>query len=237
MFARFVDDQRIIGAKKESFIQNFVWIPKAHDQNPSISFSLGSDKKSKFNSYEHVNGMDQIDRSSKRFDFPMTIISQGSHVAKGGYWDGKIVFSPVENASYYELNDHSTTVTAIACDRKDMTLISGTKSGEVIVWRNAKADCTFETAVNPWIKLRQINDHSRQVTSIFISDDMCLFATASTDGSLNIYNLWTAKLIRNFVQPHLLPIYSVVLAQSPLPICAYFTRDDHTWSSITINGE
>ena len=31
MFAKFVDEQRIVGAKKENFIQNFVWIPKAHD--------------------------------------------------------------------------------------------------------------------------------------------------------------------------------------------------------------
>lgn len=29
----------------------------------------------------------------------------------------------------------------------------------------------------------------------------------------------------------------MVLAQSPLPICAYFTRDDHSWNSITINGD
>jgi WD40 repeat protein len=131
---------------------------------------------------------------------------------KGGYWDGKIVFSPVDNGIYYELNDHNTTVTTIACDKRETTLITGTKSGEVIVWRNASADCTVEIAVNPWIKMRQLNDHSRTITSIFISEEMCLFATASTDGSINIYNLWTAKMIRNFFQPNLLPIYSVVLA-------------------------
>lgn len=28
-----------------------------------------------------------------------------------------------------------------------------------------------------------------------------------------------------------------MLAQSPLPLVAYFTRDDHTWNAITINGE
>ena len=125
-----------------------MWIPKAHDQNPTISFSLGSDKKSKFNGYEHSNGMDQVDRSSKRFDFPMTITNQGSYVVKGGYWDGKIVFSPVEGttATHFELSDHKTTVTAIACDKNDNTLITGTKTGDVIVWRNANADCTIESS-------------------------------------------------------------------------------------------
>lgn len=45
MFAKFIDNLRIIGAKKEGSAQNFVWLPRAHDANPSISFSLGSDRK------------------------------------------------------------------------------------------------------------------------------------------------------------------------------------------------
>ena len=92
-------------------------------------------------------------------------------------------------------------MTAVSCDKSENTLITGTKSGEVIVWRNANADCILESTslANPWIKLKQINDHSRQVTSVFINDEMCLFATASSDGTINIYNLWTAKLIRNYV--------------------------------------
>ena len=68
----------------------------------------------------------------------MTITGQGTHVVKGGYWDGRVVFSPVEGtqATFYELNDHKNTVTAVACDKQETTLITGTKSGEVIVWRN-----------------------------------------------------------------------------------------------------
>lgn len=99
MFARFDDEQRIVGAQKQGFLQSFVWIPKAHDSNPSTPFSLGSDKKSVFNGRERENGFDMVDRSIKRFDYPMTIMNSGSYVCKGGFWDGKVVFCPVEGAN------------------------------------------------------------------------------------------------------------------------------------------
>ena len=34
MHAKFFDNGRIIGAKKDGFAQNFLWLPRAHDQNP-----------------------------------------------------------------------------------------------------------------------------------------------------------------------------------------------------------
>jgi hypothetical protein len=68
MFARFVQEGKIVGAKKEGYAQSFVWLTRAHDQDPKISFSLGSEKKLKFNTREHERGMDQTDRNIKRFD-------------------------------------------------------------------------------------------------------------------------------------------------------------------------
>jgi hypothetical protein len=58
--------------------------------------------------------------------------------------------------------------------------------------------------------MKQLNDHERQITSIFISEEMCLFVTASLDGYVNMYNLWTAELIRSFTSQT--PVYSAILA-------------------------
>lgn len=63
---------------------------------------------------------------------------------------------------------------------------------------------------------------------------MCLFVTSSSDGYVNMYNLWTAELIRTFTSQF--PVYSAILAQSPVPMCAFFTRDDHMWNAYTLNG-
>jgi hypothetical protein len=43
--------------------------------------------------------MDQIDRSTKKFDYPMTISKDGNFIVKGGYWDGRVIFCPVEGCS------------------------------------------------------------------------------------------------------------------------------------------
>ena len=65
---------------------------------------------------------------------------------------------------------------------------------------------------------------------------MCLFVTASFDGTVCLYNLHSVKILRTFCHPTLAPIYSVVLAQNPLAICAFFSREDHLWNSFSING-
>lgn len=45
--------------------------------------------------------MDQIDRSTKKFDYPMTIsiTKDGNYIVKGGYWDGRVIFCPIEGAT------------------------------------------------------------------------------------------------------------------------------------------
>jgi hypothetical protein len=65
---------------------------------------------------------------------------------------------------------------------------------------------------------------------------MCLFVTSSLDGNVNMYNLWTASPIRTFSHPTQLAVHSAILAQNPIPICAFFSRDDHYWYAFTING-
>lgn len=68
LYAKFVGEQKIVGATKDGFVQHFVWLPRAHDLNPTTPFSLGSDRKLKFVSVGVEGGIDQIDRSIKKFD-------------------------------------------------------------------------------------------------------------------------------------------------------------------------
>jgi len=139
-------------------------------------------------------------------------------------------------------------------DAREQVLITGSKSGEVIVWKNSDFECSIDaqtstlpeksqsqetgskSAATQWFIFKQLNDHDRQVSSIFVSDEMCLFVTGSFDGTCCLYNLHTVKLLRTFCHPTLAPIYSVVLAQNPLAICAFFSREDHLWNSFSING-
>lgn len=62
--------------------------------------------------------MSQIDRSFKKYDSPISITKDGNYVIKGGYWDGRVQFCPLEGApvTQFELNDHKTTVCVLASD-------------------------------------------------------------------------------------------------------------------------
>ena len=68
----------------------------------------------------------------------LLIMNNGNYVVKGGYWDGRIAFCPIDTASElkFELKSHQTTVSSMACNSKESVMITGAKSGEVIVWRN-----------------------------------------------------------------------------------------------------
>jgi len=57
--------------------------------NPNAPFTCCEDKKRKFdNSTKGLAGIDNQDRSIKRFDFPLLILSKQKCVLKGGLWSG-----------------------------------------------------------------------------------------------------------------------------------------------------
>ena len=58
LFAKFIGEQKIVGATKDGHVQHFVWLPRAHDMNPKTPFSLGGDKKVKYSSVGMESGID-----------------------------------------------------------------------------------------------------------------------------------------------------------------------------------
>ena len=48
-----------------------------------------------------------------------------------------------------------------------------------------------------------------KINSIVISLNLKCFATASSDGTVNIYNIFNYKLLKSFNHPNNLPIHNV----------------------------
>ena len=75
------------------------------------------------------------------------ILNEGKHVVRGGYWDGRVVFSevdaPVDRSS--ELRAHHSSVSAMAIDSREQVLITGSKSGDVIIWKNSDFECSVDS--------------------------------------------------------------------------------------------
>jgi WD40 repeat protein len=113
-------------------------------------------------------------------------------------------------------------------------IITGSKLGDVIVWKfNAELTNNPAQAMQ---KLRQFFDHDEVVTSIFIHQEMQMFATSSSDGSCNLYSLMKLELLRCFKHPFINPLSTVVLSYQPLASVAMFSTFDRTWISFSING-
>ena len=86
-------------------------------------------------------------------------------------------------------------------------MITGSKTGEVIIWKNSEFDYTLLNndpkvqQASQWVCFKKLYDHERQVSSMFMNEEMGLFVTGSYDGTANLYNLQTGKLVRTFKHP------------------------------------
>ena len=206
--------------------------------NPNTPFTCCEDKKRKFdNSTKNTAGVDGLDRSIKRFDFPLLVLNQHKCVLKGGLWSGQIHICPIEGLSTETasvLHGHTTTVTSIVSTANERTVITGSKSGDVIVWSYifGSVGCN----ANNWIIRSHKCDHESQVSHIHINEDMNMYLTSSLDGSVKLYNLWNDSFIRCFQHPKLSPVHSAVLTQAPLPACCFFSREDHHWYAYSLNN-
>ncbi len=76
------------------------------------------------------------DRSAIEYNFPIVILNSGKYIAQGGFWNGTIHLYSVGKGQDLIYWHHPQTVTCLTCDRGQNILISGSKSGDVIVWRN-----------------------------------------------------------------------------------------------------
>lgn len=97
--AKFVDDQMIVGLSKDGSVTYFFWLSKAHELNPNTPFTLCEDKKRKFDNKTRMHGLEFYDRSIKRYDFPLLILSGQKCVIRGGFCGGKIAVCPIEGLS------------------------------------------------------------------------------------------------------------------------------------------
>ena len=158
--AKFVDEQTIIGISKEGTAIYFIWLSRPHELNPQTPFTCCEDKQKKFDNRTKVHGIDMYDRSIKKFDFPMTVMTHSKSVVRGGFWDGKLVICPFDGHNKNEqnqttLNIHQSTITAITTTLNEKIVISGSKMGDVVIWNVQHSN----NSESQWTVRKHICDH------------------------------------------------------------------------------
>lgn len=90
---------------------------------------------------------------------------------------------------------HTDTITAIATDYKENFLITGSYTGDVVVWKISLEQFKLSIRFHYF-------DHEAPVSTIKTSHDMRLLATASEDHTVNLYNIICGELLRTFYHPN-----------------------------------
>ena len=228
-YSKFIDNKKILTLTREKTIKSFNLKSKTNQNNPNSPFTIeASYEKELPQSYcTYLDNYNLKDNTFQILDEVELLLGKGTHIVRGGLWNGTVVIWNVETGKIEIIQAHTSTVTCIAVDEKEKFVISGSKNGDVIFWE-------INQDKQDWKKKYHFYHHEDFITSINIKDSLAL--TSSLDASVNLYNM-NGKLLRTFYHPNGNPILTAVYSNAPLPWVVLFSFRDKIFYSYSINGE
>lgn len=167
---------------------------------------------------------------------PIVAYMNGEIIAQGGFWGGEIlVFQKSKDDSAIVKSPFSKyPVTCLEVDKNDMFGISGDTKGQVIVY--------FNILNIKWQFKTNMNDHHKEITSIFIDNNLNAVGTAAYDGYIMIYTLGRFSLVRSIKvdfdigDTQLNYADYIFLSNCPHPCFVIYNKALMKYKSYTING-
>ncbi|CAD8211533.1 unnamed protein product [Paramecium octaurelia] len=229
---KWISDVRLICIRKEGKIDYLKWTSQTDVQANQPPFQCGLEREKQFNFEKPQTELFNIwDVSAQLSSYPMLVFNQGKLFICGGYHLGKLIIIGDNNQiiDIYQL--HTATITTLASDKKESMIISGDKSGHVILWNVDKQKDIYKLHAKC-----MYFDHQNQINCIYVSTSMKLFATGCTGGYIYLYNLFNGQLMRSFIHPNKNPINSIVMSNRPLFCIVFYSAFDHQIYCYSING-
>lgn len=228
---QFLSEKRIGILKSNGHFLLYTWTDFSYSVNHSLlpfQFTPKVDFKVNLNQKEF-----QKAQTFFRSEIKCGFMQKGKVLISAGYFDGSLKVSFLDfkekdekSSDKYYCND---IVTALAIDSKDRFIMTGTLSGECIYWKNSKD-------FNLSIKF-SFYDHEGEILAITISYYMKAFVTAGNDQKILIYNYQNGKLLKSLIHPDQEPVYGVILSSCPLPTIVFYSNQNQTIYSYSINGQ
>jgi WD40 repeat protein len=181
---------------------------------------------------KHHNKMSEFYSNDSTNNKAMTFFGHGKMVIMGGFFDGKVIFSPLDGKGPSKVEipfKDESPVLSITCDKDEDFIFMGNTTGNVCVYKNIDDE---------YKNVYLLSDHNSAISHIFCSDELNMLATASIDGYICLYTLPLCKLVRNLKIPTGNISY-VFLSDSPLPSIIVIS-DENNNSQIyvySINGK
>lgn len=179
---KFINDEEFLMFGKKNSIYTMVYTPYTEGSKKEIVCEKSGSKRQKIlcdNTKIHMN-----EETPKRL-----LVKNDLQIIIGGFWDGKVIFQNFTKKLEVSKKKHLYRVTMIEVSSSEEIIITGTTKGDVAKWTNNKDVIKFEIL---------FFHHNNEVTGASINEDMGVFATCSKDGTVNLYTISPACILRTF---------------------------------------
>ena len=179
-------------AKKEEKKEKKDKKEKKHKKDKKEEKKLNDDKQNIYN-IENNSSIYATHYKISSIETPIIIYNNYKLMLKAGFWDGRIEINSIQfdlkekNISSMIFSGNGQPIVCMTMTKDEKLLFCGTKYGALIIYEVNGKD----------LKIKDIiNSHNDEITSIYINDDLNMFATASLDGYIMLYILPSFQLVR-----------------------------------------
>ena len=245
---KFIDNENIF-----VILNNFQFIKyeisnyhELNSENKTIRFDSKQNPPNNYITSEKIPKLNYLrnrDNKSINKSYPIIIYDKGTYIATGGYYDGKIIVSQLNNknskskskpliVNIFEVINpmDNSQVNNLIINKSENFILSGSIQGTVVIYNNKK---------NLWKKKSQINDHlNTPITSLFFNDNLNIWGSAACDGYVNLYTFPTNRKICSIkVDSEGLYADFLFIVSSPLPSFVIHCKNNFCFYSYSLIGK
>ena len=193
---------------------------------------------------------------------PTIIYDKGNHMAQGGFWNGHILITKLEDFGNKKDRTQKNLLTIISTskispiikmkmDLSETFVICVNKIGTIYIFIIDKENKT------DWTLQKIIQDNHTEITSIELNENLNIFATSDKEGYINLYTIPTGKLFNSYkLKENIFPrinynrsdsnfniqtisnsLYAdhIIIFESPLPSLIFYIKSRSSLCVFSIN--
>ena len=174
---------------------------KENNINSKIEFERKSGEINEINSNKDVLKLIYPKYRMDINNTPSVIYDKGNYIALGGFWNGQIFISKLDENIKKGKNLNNINI-VVTMKLSPITLMKIDESETFIICTN-KMGCIFIYSVNKenkieWTLINILQDNQKEIASFDLNENLNIFATSDKEGIINLYTFPQCKLFNSY---------------------------------------